>query len=156
MKKYIKAVRRRLNLPKDVKERVMTDFASSIAARQEAGETDEQIIAELGTPKEAAAVLNEQMKEYAYRKSPWRWAALAAAILGGLLLLYNGVVGLLAHMLTEAINASASVGIIGGADGPTAIFVTTAVGPDYETWFFTLVLIAGLAAWWRLSHLKKK
>lgn len=155
MKKYMKAVRRRLNLPKGVKDRVMTDFASSIAARKEAGETDEQIIAELGTPKEAAALLNEQMKEYTYQKSPWRWAALAAAILGGLLLMYNGVVGLLAHLLTEAINGPASVGIIGGADGPTAIFVTTS--PSYTGWIvWAMVTVMGLIGFWHLGHMKKK
>ena len=155
MKKYMKAVRRRLNLPKGVKDRVMTDFASSIAARKEAGETDEQIIAELGTPKEAAALLNEQMKEYTYQKSPWRWAALAAASLGGLLLMYNGVVGLLAHMLTEAINASASVGVIGGADGPTTIFVTTS--PSGTGWIvWAMVTVMGLIGFWYLGHMKKK
>ena len=62
MKKYCTGVERRLNLPRDVKTRVMNDFTSSIAARREAGESDEQIFAELGTPKEAAALLNEQMK----------------------------------------------------------------------------------------------
>ena len=47
MENYIKAVSRRLNLPKDVKHRVMSDFESSIHARQESGQTDAQILAEL-------------------------------------------------------------------------------------------------------------
>lgn len=74
MKKYTKAVKRKLNLPRDVKKRVMTDFTSSIISRKEAGRTDEEIYAELGTPADAAADLNEQMREFAYIKSPWRWA----------------------------------------------------------------------------------
>lgn len=155
MKKYTNAVERRLNLPRDVKARVMNDFISSIAARREAGETDEQIYAELGTPKEAAAVLDEQMKEYAYRKSKWRWAALAAAVLGGLMVAYNGVIGLLVQLLNVALNENASLGVIGGADGPTAIFITTspsAVG--IVTW--AVLALMGIIGWWCLSHLKKE
>ena len=37
MKRYVNAIERRLNLPPEVKARVMSDFASSIAARREAG-----------------------------------------------------------------------------------------------------------------------
>ena len=50
IEKYTKAVSRRLNLPKEVKDRVMSDFVSSIRARQENGQSDEQILAELGSP----------------------------------------------------------------------------------------------------------
>ena len=58
MKKYVNAVERRLNLPLEIKARVMSDFQSSIAARREAGQTDEDIYAELGTPAKAAADLS--------------------------------------------------------------------------------------------------
>ena len=50
MKSYVNAVERRLNLPREIKARVMSDFQSSIVARREAGQTDEEIYAELGTP----------------------------------------------------------------------------------------------------------
>lgn len=163
MKKYCACVERRLNLPKDVKDRVMNDFRSSINARREAGETDEQIIAELGTPKEAAAVLNEQMKEYAYQKSRWRWAALAVAIIGGLMLSFGGLAGLEARLYTMtigllrgmSINESASLGIIGGADGPTAIFITSA--PSLTRWIVWIIVTAmGILGFWYFGHMKKK
>lgn len=64
MKKYTNAVERRLNLPRKIKVRVMSDFISAITARRESGMTDEEIYGELGTPKHAASVLNEQMQEY--------------------------------------------------------------------------------------------
>ena len=82
MKKYIAAVKRNLNLPKELKERVICDFAGSIEARREAGQSDDEIYAELGTPKKAAAELNEQMKEFTYRKSPWRYLFAACAAYG--------------------------------------------------------------------------
>ena len=51
----------------------MADFLSAINARKEDGQSEETILAELGTPKQAAKELNEQMKEYTYKKSPLRW-----------------------------------------------------------------------------------
>lgn len=154
LKKYCKAVKRRLNLPKEIRERVMNDFISSIHARREAGETDEAIFADLGSPKEAAATLNEQMKEYAYEKSPWRWLCLAIGIWGGLVFANNGITALLAKWLTDSMNQSASVGIIGGADGPTSIFVTTT--PSAGNLIWALVALMGALGFWFLGRIKKK
>ena len=47
MKKYMNAVERRLNLPRQIKVRVMSDFSSDLQARRETGMTDEEIYAEL-------------------------------------------------------------------------------------------------------------
>ena len=128
MKNYVNAVERRLNLPREIKARVMSDFQSSIVARREAGQTDEEIYAELGTPAKAAADLNEQMKDYTYRKSPWRFLFLGIAAIGGVRLLYDGFVSLIGYFILhrELVQSggAAAIGIIGGADGPTAIFVT--------------------------------
>ena len=133
MKNYVNAVERRLNLPREVKARVMSDFQSSIAARREAGQTDEEIYAELGTPAKAAADLNEQMKDYTYRKSPWRFLFLGIAAIGGVRLLYDGFVSLIGYVVLrrELVQSggAAAIGIIGGADGPTAIFVTALLAP---------------------------
>ncbi len=157
MKKYCNAVERRLNLPLEVKARVMTDFSSSIAARREAGKTDEEIYAELGTPKEAAAILNEQMKEFAYRKSPWRFAFIALAVYGAWELLGTIIAAILMFFLGSSMaSVEGTVGVIGGADGPTAIFVTT-VAP---TWFHyampAVLLIVGILGYWRLKKCKQK
>ena len=155
MKRYMTAIERKLNLPRDVKVRVMTDLQSSVAARREAGQTDEEICAELGTPKAVAAELNEQMKEYACSKSKWRWAALAAAVIAGVMLIFEGILGLLVWLLNLTMNHPSEIGIIGGADGPTAIFVTTSTGPGYDWLMWLLVLVMGLLGWWKLNHMKK-
>lgn len=159
MKEYTNSVKRRLNLPRDVKARVMTDFITSIAARREAGQTDEQIYAELGDPKKAAADLNEQMKEYVYRKSPWRWVFLALAVVaGGKLLLGWLPVGIMYLVMriqtTMTVAESASVGIIGGADGPTAIFLTAPVWTNVLLWM--LLMIAGVVGYLALRRCKRK
>ena len=156
MKAYIRAVARRLDLPKTVKARVLNDFTTTIAAMQEAGKSREEITAELGTPQKVAADLNEQMKEFAYRKSPWRFAFLGVAAVAGLRLAYDLALRLIGwyflHRVTQP--EAGSVGIIGGADGPTAVFVTA---PD---WFWTLpvaaAFVVGLVGWWLLKHRKPK
>ena len=153
MKKYTDSVERRLNLPRDVKARVMTDFVTSIAARQEAGQTDEQIYAELGDPKKAAADLNEQMKEYVYRKSPWRFLLLALAIAAGLWLAFYAGMQLMVRSLA---GQAGDLGIIGGADGPTAIFVTTSSFPDWDIVIMAAALIVGIAGYIRLRRCKPK
>ena len=103
MKNYVNAVERRLNLPREVKARVMSDFQSPIVARREAGQTDEEIYAEFGTPAKAAADLNEQMKDYTYRKSPWRFLFLGIAAIGGVRLLYDGFVSLIGYVVLRRI-----------------------------------------------------
>ena len=157
MKNYVNAVERRLNLPLKIKARVMSDFQSSIVARREAGQTDEEIYAELGTPAKAAADLNEQMKDYTYRKSPWRFLFLGIAAIGGVRLLYDGFVSLIGYFLLrrELVSGdAATIGIIGGADGPTAVFVTTPAWTR-PAWMAVL-LIVGVAGYLLLRHCKAK
>ena len=155
MKKYTGSVERRLNLPREVKARVMSDFISSIAARREAGQSDEEIYGELGSPAKAAADLNEQMKDYAYRKSPWRFLFLGIAVFAGVRLLYDGITALIAHRLAAQISSgAASVGIIGGADGPTAIFITAPAWVNLA-WMAALLAL-GAAGYLLLRHRKRK
>lgn len=157
MKKYTNAVERRLNLPRAVKARVMSDFLSSIAARREAGRTDEEIYAELGDARKAAADLNEQMKEFAYRKSPWRFLFLGLAVVAAAQILYDGIIAVVGRYILYRASAdfsAATVGIIGGADGPTAVFVTT------PSWMVSVVtaalLVVGIAGYLLLRHCKAK
>ena len=153
IKTYLNAVRRRLNLPKDIKNRCISDLQTTIQARMENSESWEEIQSSLGTPKEVSAELSEQMKEYVYRKSPWRYAFLALAILCALWLAwYLGLT-----MFTQILaNEAASLGVIGGADGPTAIFVTTSPGFDWDIVLATGLLIGGIAGFLRLRRCKPK
>lgn len=159
MKRYTNAIERRLNLPLALKGRVMNDFISSIQARREEGQSDEEIYQALGTPQQAAAQLNAQMQDYTYRKSPWRFAFAALAIVAGCKLLWPVVVSIFVWLYTGYLSLTTdgfatSIAIIGGADGPTAIFLAT---PSWVEPALTLaVLAAGLAGWYLLGHLKKK
>lgn len=154
MRKYLTSISRRLNLPKDVKERVMNDLRSSIQGRREAGQSDGDIFRDLGTPARAAAELNSQLKEYTYIKSPWRWACLVLAVLSGASLVLGGLLGLLSFSFNQAL--SKNIEIIGGADGPTAIFIATA-GISWEQLLLTLLLlIMGVLGFFKLSRCPRK
>ncbi len=152
MKKYTNGVERRLNLPLEIKARVMSDFISSIAARREAGQSDEEIMAELGSPAKAAKELNEQMKEFACKKNPWRFVFLALAAWGLLKILpgiWANILMLILNVQTR-LSPNVSVGIIGGADGPTAIFLTN------PAWvLYILPVIAIVVGIWGYIKLKR-
>ena len=154
--RYLRAVRRRLDMPKQLKDRVMADFASSIQARCEDGQEDAAILAELGSPKHTARELNQQMREYTYRKSPWRWVCLGLAALSTLCLAYKGLLGLLLMLFNKTYNAAASIGVIGGADGPTAIFITTSTDANPAAVIYALALVLGIVGFIVLGRLKRK
>lgn len=153
-KRYLGAVNRRLNMPKRYRQRVLSDLESSIAARHEAGESDDEILQALGTPKQAAEEMNAQMQPHTWRKSPWRFAALALGVFGALILLLEGVWPVM------LLGANASLGVIGGADGPTAIFVTSVqkeVGfIDAEMLIGAALLLAGVAGYILLRRCPRK
>ena len=146
IKRYVNAIERRLHLPFSTRVRVMSDFSTSLTARHEQGESYEQIMASLGTPKEVAAEMNNQMRDFCYRKSPWRFLFLLLALLCGIWLFSWAISPLL----------PLNVGTIGGVDGPTAIYViqTGSAWPKILSVLF--LLAAGVFGFFRLGHLKPR
>ena len=159
MKKYTTAIERRLHMPRDIRARVMSDFISAVEARREAGMSDEEIYQEFGTPKQASSELSEQMKEYTYRKSPWRILFLLAAVAGAWEL-FGFVLSWVLYLSIPdphfKLQETASLGIIGGADGPTAIFVTTAIEPWWNALLPIALLLIGIWGFLRLRKCKRK
>ena len=101
----------------------------------------------------------KKTKESTARKSPWRYLFAACAVYGGIKLLGGIWVNLiyLGVRLWDKLSPQSmavSVGVIGGADGPTAIFVTT---PPWVQYLLPLVmLIVGIWGFIRLSRCKEK
>ena len=98
------------------------------------------------------------MKDYTYRKSPWRFLFLGIAAIGGVRLLYDGFVSLIGYVVLrrELVQngSAAAIGIIGGADGPTAIFVTTPAWTR-PAWMAALLII-GIVGYLLLRRCKAK
>ena len=151
IRRYLRAVRRRLPLPAAYRKRVMEDLESSIASRRESGQSDDEILTVLGAPAQAAADLCEGLQDKVLRKSPWRFLCLAAAIAAALVLLS----GNLAELLLWPVNHN--VGVIGGADGPTAIFISsTQSSMQTQRLIAVLVLIAGSVGYILLRRCRPK
>lgn len=98
--------------------------------------------------------------EGGYRKSPWRFLFGATALISGSWLILYGALQLYGRKLLNnaaSFGEAATIGIIGGADGPTAIFVTGKTGlPDWDVILVAAILIGSILAWLRLCRCKKK
>ena len=128
--KYIEEIIRRLKLSKNTKTRIRQDLFQDIQTAMDQGETLEEIISRMGTPEEAAQEFNESCGGEAVFSAGRRAAKIvmiSAIILSSLFLLFQGVLFLSQWYFSA--NISQSVGVIGGADGPTAIFVTYQFDP---------------------------
>lgn len=159
VKRYLRAVSRRLCLPRKIRTQVIQDLVTGICARQEAGESWEDILRDMGAPKTFAGNLNEEMKEFRCRKSPWRFLFLALAVvgIGGLIYIFT-IQSLACFLLTQAVNQPPALGVIGGADGPTAIFVTGSTPVHFlsNVLAFLAFAIAGTVGFLLLRRLKPK
>ena len=58
VKQYMNAIESALRVDWKTRVRIMNDLASDFQSRRDAGQTDAQIMAELGTPKAVAAEFN--------------------------------------------------------------------------------------------------
>lgn len=119
VKRYVNTVERHLRLDRSTRLRVMNDLASDLQSRLDAGETLADIQADLGDARTLAEILNQEFSDHRDNASPWRWAFLVLAIFLALVFAVSGL---------TARQEAASIGIIGGADGPTAIYVADSFG----------------------------
>ncbi len=152
IKKYVDGIKNHLHLPLNMKARIISDLATDIHARMEKGETIEEILTVMGTPKEVAAGFNTELAEYTRSKgSPWRFLFLGGAIFTGVFLIFS-IISFLAQ-------PELAYGIIGSADGPTSIYVgSRAVLP--ALWvvvpFFIGCLTTYLLLKWQKNGTKKQ
>ena len=100
--------------------------------------------------------MSKTKKERDGRKSPRRFAFLALALVGfwelagGYLMML--ILGITASFPTKA----STVGVIGGADGPTAIFVTSSVQSWFQYVLAIAMIVVGIAGFVKLRNPKTK
>lgn len=151
IKKYVNTIERCLQVDKQTRLRIMRDLGSDIQARMEAGETPEAIMADMGSPETVAANFNQAFADKLQpRRKWWHWALLAAACLPLLSTVFSGLAlqQLLGYV---SVGEGQAMGVIGGADGPTAIFVALEVSP--MAWGLgegVCLALAGLAVFFML------
>ncbi len=151
---YLKAIAKKLRLPKKIKQSVLSDLVTGMLARAEAGESMAEIMEDMGTPLQVAKGINEEMDDFVYVKSPWRWACMLLIVMSVMVLLMHGYWGVWLFLSNGMLN---KIGVIGDADGPTQIFVSTAVeGQVREMVTAGILLIMGVLGFVKLSHCHKK
>lgn len=143
IKKYMTAIENQLQVPPKIAARISSDLGTDFHARMETGKTADQVMEEMGTPREAALRINQEFLEenqtHTGRKA-------------GILCCLGALLGLLAALwlvipLTRAIETNAWViSAIGGADGPTAIFIAGKVNTVLDAILQTLSLLSAAGA----------
>ena len=92
-------------------------------------------------------------KSAAFRKSKWRWLCFFIGALSLLVILAGGITGLLSWFANMSVP---SVGVIGGADGPTAVYISASPGTDQRSLLAAgILLLMGILGFYKLSHLNK-
>lgn len=148
--KYIKAVKRNLNVPDDLKSSVLEELSETFDLAKEHGESESDLIKRLGTPKEfvkdvikSADLTSEQKKCIKQRKNIIRviiaFIIAAAAFTG--------------YFIFRRVSMS---NVIGYADSSTNIQVMGEFGNILLILFYAGVfaVIAGLLIYW--IYLKRK
>lgn len=148
--KYIKAVKRNLNVPDDLKSSVLEELSETFDSAKEHGESESDLIKRLGTPKEfvkdvikSADLTSEQKKCIKQRKNIIRviiaFIIAAAAFTG--------------YFIFRRVSMS---NVIGYADSSTNIQVMGEFGNILLILFYAGVfaVIAGLLIYW--IYLKRK
>ena len=145
---YIKKVKKAL--PRKFRAEVLRDLEEIFRSAAEHGETEAEVAERLGCPcefaKEAALQLGVDLDK---RKSKRR---VVLFVVSAALTVFFGVLHWLASMNRRL---DAAIGIIGGADGPTAIFVT---GPTLSpsVLYLPAAVIAAIIALVLLGKILKK
>lgn len=84
------------------------------------------------------------------RKSPWRFFFAAIAAFGVWELIGGAVVGFLLGTGIFTPGKASTIGVIGGADGPTAIFVTHSAPAWYQIVIPAAMVAVGIWGYLRL------
>ena len=131
---YIRQVYRELSLPRKLKKEVVRDLKEAFDSALEHGETQQQVIRRLGTPKEFADSAAEQfgVDNTASKKRK--------AILSALIALIFAAAAFFMYAVTQS--GKAPEGAIGQADAATNIRIVGAMEFDVSR----IILAAGLAA----------
>lgn len=89
-------------------------------------------------------------------KSRWRVFFAALSVCSAISLLGDFVAWIIQRMggISFSLRSAATIGLIGGADGPTSIFVAAATSPGWQILIKILLLIASVLLWRHCSKRK--
>ena len=131
---FLKELRRRLKrLKKKEYEKYIAYYEEMIADIMESGVTEEEAVKRQGNPKEIAAEILANTNPANLKNRDWRGICLLAV---SIFLLVCCILPRLLFFGAQ-MKMNASVGIIGGADGPTSVFVVAKIGEPWGLYIIT-------------------
>ena len=135
---FLKELRHRLKgLKKKEREKYIAYYEEMIADIVESGVTEEETVKRQGSPREIAAEILANTNPANLKNRDWRGICLTAV---SVFLLFCCILPRLLFFGTQRM-MNASVGIIGGADGPTSVFVAAKVGEPWGLYIATGVVV---------------
>lgn len=89
-------------------------------------------------------------------KSPWRFAFAALIVFAALGLVVDFTALVIHQMggISFSVPSAASIGIIGGADGPTSVLIATSTASWWEPVMKLIFLGIGIQGWRRMNGRK--
>lgn len=149
-KKFLSALRWGLrSLRKEEREQYVASYQELLSDMVENGMSQEEAVNAQGDVKQIAKEILENAPESARRKNR---TGVLLVTLSGILVLIT-LAELLIAQFFRSLDAVGSVGVIGGADGPTAIFVTTAtyegINPLHLLTLISIGITVGYFLWKR-------
>ena len=160
---YVNSILKRLLATDRTKKRIRADLMTEIEALEDQGFSLEEIVRQKGEPELVAKEFNdsssdpEAQRQY-YLQRGLKIAVIVLLVSAVLLVLAGTALHYLPFWYTPPLTEGETVAIIGGADGPTSIFVTSLPKiTGFAAQLLTLgcvllaLCLAALAAYWALS-----
>lgn len=137
-------------LKKTERKKYIEYYEEIISDIVENGESEENAIARQGKPEQIAReILTNCNPEHMKTKD---WGGIILLICSVLLLFASAVSTFFLWGLNKSM--SATIGIIGGADGPTSIFIAGNLGTPWGIYFGTVVVVAVTIIYFIKKHKK--
>ena len=159
---YVNSILKRLLATDRTKKRIRADLMTEIEALEDQGFSLEEIVRQKGAPELVAKEFNdsssdpEAQRQY-YLQRGLKIAVIVLLVSAVLLVLAGTALHYLPLWYTPPLTEGETVAIIGGADGPTSIFVTSLPKiAGFAAQLLTLgcvllaLCLAALAAYWAL------
>lgn len=135
---FLKGLKRKLKpLKKEECDKYIEYYDEIISDIVESGVSEEKAITRQGSIEQIAEEILANVNPTSLKSKDWRAIALTVA---SVILLLSCVV-LLCLQMQFSMNWNTSVGIIGGADGPTSIFLVGKIGKPWGLYVATAVVV---------------
>lgn len=137
---FLKCLKRKLKgLKKEECKKYIEYYDEMISDIVESGVSEEEAIARQGSIEQIVEEIFANINPTSLKRTDWR--GLVLAVVSVILLLCCVISFCLPTQFHMSWNMNSSVGIIGGADGPTSIFLAGKIGQPWGLYAATAIVI---------------